>query len=47
MLGYICEKRGWDGSQLKGYRVEIEYPVYSWQTVLSLEKPRRTFGTHT
>lgn len=38
MIAYICEKRGWDETRLQGFRVEIEYPVYSWQTALSLVK---------
>lgn len=39
MLAHVCEKRGWDPDRLHGYRVEIEYPVYSWQTALSLRLP--------
>lgn len=39
MIQHICSKRGWDASRLHGYRVEIEYPVYSWQTVLALRLP--------
>lgn len=39
MLSHICEKRGWDPSRFSGYRVEIEYPVYSWQTVLAFRLP--------
>jgi hypothetical protein len=36
MLKVVCDKRGWDPDRLHGYRVEIEYPVYSWQTMLAL-----------
>ncbi len=41
MLEYVCSKRGWDGSKLHGYRVEIEYPVYSWQTLLAIKLPNQ------
>jgi hypothetical protein len=41
MLSFICDSRGWDPSRFHGYRVEIEYPVYSWQTVLTLRLPQR------
>lgn len=44
MLAYVCERRGWDPSMLHGYRVEIEYPVYSWQTVLALRLPNAPTG---
>jgi hypothetical protein len=41
MIELICAKRGWDPTHLHGYRVEIEYPVYSWQTMMAmnLRKP--------
>ncbi|MBX3408100.1 MAG: hypothetical protein KF869_15200 [Phycisphaeraceae bacterium] len=39
MLSFICAQRGWDPNRLQGYRVEIEFPVYSWQTVLTLALP--------
>ncbi len=39
MLAHICAMRDWDSSKFHGYRVEIEYPVYSWQTVLTLKLP--------
>ena len=38
MLEFVCIKRGWDLSRLHGFRVEIEYPVYSWQTCLAVTK---------
>ncbi len=41
MLSYICERRGWNPASFHGYRVEIEYPPYSWQTVLTLRLPPR------
>lgn len=41
MLAFVCGKRGWDAERLHGCRVEIEYPVYSWQTVLALKLPER------
>jgi hypothetical protein len=39
MLAVVCRKRGWDPSRLHGYRVEIEYPVYSWNAVMTLPLP--------
>ncbi len=41
MIACICDKRGWDASRLRGYRLEIEYPVYSWQTALTFRLPTR------
>lgn len=41
MLAFVCGKRGWDAERLHGYRVEIDFPVYSWQTVLALKLPER------
>lgn len=42
MLKFICESRSWNPASFHGYRVEIEYPAYSWQTVLTLRLPFRT-----
>lgn len=39
MLERVCQSRGWDASRLHGYRVELEYPVYSWDTVLRVKLP--------
>lgn len=39
MLEFICAKRMWSPNRLHGFRVEIEYPVYSWQTALTLRLP--------
>jgi hypothetical protein len=41
MLEFVCASRGWKVSRFHGFRVEIEYPVYSWQTVLALALPQR------
>ncbi len=37
----VCEARGWDIQRLRGYRVEIEYPAYTWQTLLTLPLPAK------
>lgn len=39
MVAYICRERGWDPNRLTGFRLEIEYPAYSWQSVLTLRLP--------
>lgn len=44
MVAYICQQRGWDPNRLTGYRLEIEYPVYSWQTVMTLRLPPSPAG---
>lgn len=38
MITHVCGMRSWDVSRLQGFRVEIQYPVYSWQTLMSLTK---------
>lgn len=44
MIGYLCEKRGIDPSTLHGYRLEVEYPVYSWQFMMTLKLPPKPEG---
>lgn len=39
MVAHVCAARGWDVERLRGYRVEVEYPVYSWQTAVTLRLP--------
>lgn len=41
MLNLACEKSGWDPASFLCYRVEVEYPVPSWQISLAFEKPVR------
>lgn len=42
MLEFVCAKRKWNPDLLHGYRVEIEFPVYSWQTALTLCLPQQS-----
>lgn len=35
LLRHACERLGWDGEALRGFRVRIEYPIYGSQVVLS------------
>lgn len=39
MLRFVCDKRGWDGDRLRGYRYRIECPVYSSEIVLAFDLP--------
>lgn len=41
ILACLCASRGWDPAKLHGYRFEMEYPVYSWQTVFALRLPQK------
>lgn len=35
----VCGRRGWDPANLHGYRVEVEYPLFTWQFQMSLKLP--------
>lgn len=35
MLSHICDRLGWDGSLLRCYRVNVEYPVHGMQTAIA------------
>jgi hypothetical protein len=37
MVQYICDRLGWDGSRLRGYRVHVQYPVLNAQYCLALD----------
>lgn len=41
MVEHICKVRGWDSSRLVGHRLEIEYPVYTWQCSMAFKLPDR------
>lgn len=38
MLHHVCRVTGWNPRSFRGYRVEVEYPVHSWQISLAFEK---------
>ncbi len=31
MVQHVCGKPGWDSSRLRGYRLRVQYPLYSAQ----------------
>ena len=39
MLAHLAERRSWDLSQYRGYRVRIQYPVYGWQFSMAFTPP--------
>ena len=39
MLRFVCEKRGWDGERLRGYRCRVECPIYSSEIVMAFDLP--------
>jgi hypothetical protein len=41
MLSYICERRRWDGDQLRGFRCRIEYPINNSEIVMAFDMPRK------
>ena len=41
MLARACDHMGWDPGAFMGYRIEVEYPVHSWQISLVLPKADR------
>lgn len=39
MLEYVCRKRGWDAGAFRGYRLDVQYPVYGAQYSMGFELP--------
>lgn len=39
MLEYACGRIGWDTELFRGYRIDVEYPVLSWQMMLAFDLP--------
>jgi hypothetical protein len=39
LLQHVCERRGWDGRRLRGYRCRMDFPVYGSQITLAFEAP--------
>lgn len=39
LLGHVLTKLGWDAQDFRGYRVEIDYPIYGSQVVLAFAVP--------
>jgi len=35
LLRTVCERLGWDGTQFRGYRCRIDYPIYGTQVALT------------
>ncbi|MGH7131035.1 MAG: hypothetical protein ACREJO_03725 [Phycisphaerales bacterium] len=44
MLEYVCAKRGWDPGAFRGYRLDVQYPVYGAQYVVKFELPQAPGG---
>ena len=42
MLDLVCEKLQWDGPRFRGYRCEVEYPVYGSQVTMAFDPPQQT-----
>lgn len=38
MLTQACERAGWNPDEFVSYRVEVEYPVHSWQISMAFDK---------
>lgn len=41
MIEHICQVRGLDSSRLLGHRLEIEYPVFTWQFSMAFQLPEK------
>ncbi len=41
LLRYTCDKLGWDGDKLRGYRCRIRYPFYGSQVLMAFELPMK------
>jgi hypothetical protein len=39
IVEHVCGRRGWDSSRLHGYRMEVEYPLFTWQFQMTLRLP--------
>ncbi len=39
LLSTVCSRLGWDGEGFRGYRCEIEYPIYGSQVTMIFEPP--------
>jgi hypothetical protein len=37
MIRFVCQQRGWNANELRGYRCRIEYPMYSSEIVMSFD----------
>ncbi|MHC4992003.1 MAG: hypothetical protein ACYTGC_13605 [Planctomycetota bacterium] len=37
LVGMVCDKMGWDGTALRGYRCRSDYPVYGSQVVMTFD----------
>src|SRR6185503_7033457 len=41
ILHHVCEHRQWDSNKLRGYRCQIEYPVYSSEIAMTFDLPAK------
>lgn len=39
MLGYVCERLGWERAAFRGYRLDVLYPVYGAQYMIGFAVP--------
>jgi hypothetical protein len=41
MLEYVYEQVGWDRKRIRGYRLDIQFPVYGAQYMMGFRIPER------
>jgi hypothetical protein len=39
LIDLVCTKMGWDGTRFRGYRCQIEYPLYGSQVAMTFAPP--------
>lgn len=39
MLDHVCERLGWDAGVFRGYRLDVEYPIYGAQYMIGFKLP--------
>lgn len=44
MLQYVYDTIGWDSSEFRGYRLDVEYPIYAAQYRIGFKLPERPVG---
>jgi hypothetical protein len=44
LLEHVCARLHWDGSQFRGYRTRIDYPIFGSQVQLALDVPLAPAG---
>ncbi|UCF33577.1 MAG: hypothetical protein JSV78_14715, partial [Phycisphaerales bacterium] len=39
IVQYVCDKLGWESNRLRGYRVRVQYPLFSAQYCIAFDAP--------